>query len=117
RAPLGMTNFFSLEGTAKAVPLRKNCLSASLPREGFLTSLGTKYRNTSRARAPAPHRSSRRSLKAEFFDFFAEGIFERVYAFAGNGRDGKQLQSLLAAEGSQAIEFALRRGSFSWRGG
>src|SRR5437660_708895 len=54
---------------------------------------------------------------AEFFDFFAEGILERVYAFAGDGGDGKQLQSFLTAEGGEAVEFVLRLGDFFCRGG
>ena len=54
---------------------------------------------------------------AEFFDFFAEGVFQRIYAFAGDGGDGKQLQPFFAAEGSQVIEFVLRLGDFFCRGG
>ena len=54
---------------------------------------------------------------AEFFDFFAEGVFQRIYAFAGDGGDGKQLQSFLTAEGGQAIEFVLRLGDFFCRSG
>src|SRR5438477_7302948 len=71
------------------------------------------------ASRPAPPTTNlcRRSLVAQFFDFFAEGVFQRVYAFAGDGGDGEQLQSFLTAEGGEAIEFVLRLGDFCCCGG